>query len=108
MLFRKDNSDKENKNSDAGKHAADGVMLPGYSTPIVPYTDGDGGEYIPRHLAESSVHTADSEEEYLTTTDGCHIAANGAVIRRPTADQPEILPDHEYTEENEDLNLLIM
>ncbi|MBQ3264640.1 MAG: hypothetical protein IJH07_02580 [Ruminococcus sp.] len=36
------------------------------------------------------------------------IAPNGAIIRNPWSEQPEITPDHEYTEEKEDLNLLIM
>ena len=37
-----------------------------------------------------------------------HIAPNGAVIRNPWSEQPEIKPDYEYTSEKEDLNLLIM
>ena len=35
-----------------------------------------------------------------------NIAVNGAVIRNPWSEQPEITPDHEYTPEQEDLNLI--
>ncbi len=35
-----------------------------------------------------------------------NIAVNGAVIRNPWSEQPEITPDHEYTPEKEDLNLI--
>ncbi|MBQ3331234.1 MAG: hypothetical protein IJG87_08675 [Ruminococcus sp.] len=34
------------------------------------------------------------------------IAPNGAIIRNPWSEQPEIKPDYEYTDEKEDLNLI--
>ena len=46
--------------------------------------------------------------EGIPQPDGSRIAPNGAVIRDPLSDQPEILPGYEYTPEKEDLNLLIM
>ena len=36
------------------------------------------------------------------------IAPNGAIIRNPWSEQPEVEPDNEYTPDKEDLNLLIM
>ena len=39
---------------------------------------------------------------------GTDIAPNGAVIRNPWSQKSEVEPDHEYTPEQEDLNLLIM
>ena len=50
----------------------------------------------------------DGVGEYIPQPDGTNIAPNGAVIRNPWSDQPEIKPDHEYTPEKEDLNLMIM
>lgn len=46
--------------------------------------------------------------DYIDLPDGGHVAPNGAVIRDPCSDLPEVLPDNEYTPEQEDLNLLIM
>ena len=53
---------------------------------------GDGGEYVPIP-GKGSIE---------------HIAPNGAVIRNPWSEQPEIKPDYAYTDEQEDQNLLIM
>lgn len=39
---------------------------------------------------------------------GSNMTPNGAVVRNPWSEQPEITPDNEYTPEKEDLNLLIM
>lgn len=53
----------------------------------------------------------DGEGEYVPTPGDTHVgnvAPNGAVIRNPWSDQPEILPDNEYTPDKEDLDLLIM
>ena len=59
----------------------------------IPIPDpGDGGEYVPIP-GKGSIE---------------HIAPNGAVIRNPWSEQPEIKPDHAYTDEQQDQNLLIM
>ena len=59
----------------------------------IPIPDpGDGGEYVPIP-GKGSID---------------HIAPNGAVIRNPWSEQPEIKPDHAYTDEQQDQNLLIM
>ena len=68
--------------------------LPDTAHPLgIPVPDpGDGGEYVPipgRGGAEQ-------------------IAPNGAVIRNPWSQQPEILPDYAYIDEQQDQNLLIM
>ena len=75
---------------------------------------GDGGEpYIPKH------HAGDGERrdegigvprggDYIPQPDGTNIAPNGAVIRNPWSQQPEIKPDYEYTDEQQDYDLLIM
>ena len=55
----------------------------------------DGSEFVP--IPGASVPIPGSD-----------VAPNGAVIRNPWSQQPEITPDHEYTPEQEDLNLLIM
>ncbi len=46
--------------------------------------------------------------DYIDLPDGGHVAPNGAVIHDPCSGLPEVRPDHEYTPEKEDLNLLIM
>ena len=46
--------------------------------------------------------------DYIDLPDGGHVAPNGAVVRDPCSDLPEVRPDNEYTPEKEDLNLLIM
>ena len=46
--------------------------------------------------------------DYIDLPEGGHVAPNGAVIHDPCGDLPEVLPDHEYTPEKEDLDLLIM
>ena len=68
--------------------------LPDTAHPIgIPIPDpGDGGEYVPIP-GKGSID---------------HIAPNGAVIRNPWSEQPEIKPDHAYTDEQQDQNLLIM
>ena len=59
----------------------------------IPVPDpGDEGEYVPIP-GKGSID---------------HIAPNGAVIRNPWSEQPEIKPDYAYTDEQEDQNLLIM
>ena len=59
----------------------------------IPIPDpGDGGEYVPIP-GKGSIE---------------HIAPNGAVIRNPWSEQPEIKPDHAYTDEQQDQNLLIL
>ena len=68
--------------------------LPDTAHPLgIPVPDpGDGGEYVPSP-GKGSID---------------HIAPNGAVIRNPWSEQPEIKPDYAYTDEQEDQNLLIM
>ena len=76
----------------------------------IPSSDGNE-PYVPRHLApedEGSPQNRARGGEYLPQPDGSHIAPNGAVIRNPWSEQPEIKPDNEYTPEKEDLNLMIM
>lgn len=59
----------------------------------IPYPDSNGGgEYIPI--------PGDTREDIITP--------NGAVVRNPWSEQPEIKPDYAYTDEQEDQNLLIM
>lgn len=59
----------------------------------IPVPDpGDGGEYVPIP-GKGSID---------------HIAPNGAVIRNPWSEMPEVKPDYAYTDEQEDQNLLIM
>ena len=59
----------------------------------IPYPDADGnGEYIPI--------PGDTREDIITP--------NGAVVRNPWSEQPEIKPDYAYTDEQEDKHLLIM
>ena len=107
MLFRKNNSFKENKHKNKTPGRSTGIESVPFHDNIAPYADGDGGEYIPRHMEDIGVENGEPAE-FLTRPDGSHIAPNGAVIRDPMSSQPEIEPDHEYTEEKEDLNLLIM
>ena len=57
------------------------------------------------------VPDAQSEAEYIPIPGKGsidHLAPNGAIVRNPWSEQKEITPDNEYTEEKEDLNLLIM
>ena len=71
-----------------------GQELPSTAHPLgIPIPDpGDGGEYVP-------IPGRGSVEQ---------IAPNGAVIRNPWSEQPEIKPDYAYTDEQDDMNLLIM
>ncbi len=89
--------------------------------------------YQPKHLqkakpAQQGAHIADvpAEEEKvhplgIPIEDGAGefvpvpgdtragiIAPNGAVVRNPWSQQPQIKPDHAYTDEQEDQDLLIM
>lgn len=57
--------------------------------PIVPEQPYRGGDYIPQ-------------------PDGTNVAPNGEVIRNPMSEQPEILPDNKYTDDQQDYDLLIM
>ena len=73
----------------------------------------DGGEpYIPRHLAGDGGRRGDEigmpGGDYIPQPDGSHIAPNGAVIRDPQSGRPEVKPDYEYTDEQQDYDLLIM
>lgn len=73
----------------------------------------DGGEpYIPRHLAGDGDRRRDEigipGGDYIPQPDGTNIAPNGAVIRDPWSHKPEIKPDYEYTDEQQDYDLLIM
>ncbi len=78
----------------------------------------DGAEpYIPRHLAPDDAphrregsHAAEPTggADYIPQPDGTNIAPNGAVIRNPWSEKPEIKPDYEYTDEQQDYDLLIM
>ena len=120
MKRKLDNSDRENKCNTLfpdleninGTSAADNTF-------IAPFTEGSGGEYLPRHLSGSNMPYRDDDPaapmpnrqgrgDVIPQPDGSNIAPNGAVIRNPWSDQPEIRPDHEYTPEKEDLDLLIM
>ena len=107
MIFKRNNSMKENKPRSKATFRRSMMDAVPFHDCIAPYADGDGGEYIPRHMADIGVENGE-RGEFLTRPDSSHIAANGAVIREPMSEQPEIAPDHEYTEEKEDLNLLIM
>ena len=108
MLFKRNhNSAKESKQRHEGAYEGQEAFFPPRGADIAPFTDGDGGEYLPRHMADVGIRNPE-RGDYLKRPDGSHVAANGAVIREPMSDQPEILPDHEFTEEKEDLNLLIM
>ena len=46
--------------------------------------------------------------DFVTLPDGRRVAPNGDIIRDPNSAVPEVLPDHDYTPEKEDLDLLIM
>ena len=118
MKRKSDNSDREIKYRDSGTELPD-ITLPADNTFIAPFTDGDGGEYIPRHLSGSDMPYRNGDAaspmlnrqgrgDYIPRPDGSNIAPNGAVVKNPWSDQPEIKPDHEYTPEKEDLDLLIM
>ena len=118
MKRKSDNSDREINRRDSGTEMLD-ITLPADNTFIAPFTDGDGGEYIPRHLsgsdmpyragdAASPMLNRQGRGDYIPRPDGSNIAPNGAVVKNPWSDQPEIKPDHEYTPEKEDLDLLIM
>ena len=80
----------------------------------VPVEDDENVPYIPRLMngedagSEHQSELPEQKPEYIHLPNGENIAPNGAVIRNPWSEQPEIQPDHEYTEEQEDLNLLIM
>ena len=74
--------EKENRQTGAPAHPL-GIPIP---------DPGDEGEYVPIP-GKGSID---------------HIAPNGAVIRNPWSEQPEIKPDYAYTDEQEDQNLLIM
>lgn len=69
-----------------------GAAAPAHPLGIPIPDPGDGGEYVPIP-GEGSIES---------------IAPNGAVIRNPWAEQPEIKPDYAYTDEQDDMNLLIM
>lgn len=98
--------DQQNDHHSDGEHLAKGANIAGVPTdatdsempahahPLgIPVPDpGDGGEFVPIP-GEGSIES---------------IAPNGAVIRNPWSEQPEIKPDYAYTDEKEDLNLLIM
>lgn len=135
-MKNKYNSDTEinRRNSAVDRGEAEEPEYHAANSFVAPFTDGDGGEYVPRHLAGDfrtqargkydfnalnrthGTRAADSvsepysqrQEGYIPLPDGRNIAPNGAVIRNPWSEQPEIRPDNEYTPEKEDLNLLIM
>ena len=81
--------------------------FPRYDTPVDPLAGLPEEE---RHAGDYSGMPDDSKRggDYIELPDGGHIAQNGAVIHDPCSDLPEVKPDHEYTPEKEDLNLLIM
>ena len=85
---RTPDSDQEQTGTPAG--APDNTRVHPLGIPIP--DPGDGGEYVPIP-GKGSIE---------------HIAPNGAVIRNPWSEQPEIKPDHAYTDEQQDQNLLIM
>lgn len=59
----------------------------------IPFPDPDGeGEFIPMP-GDTRVG---------------HIAPNGVLIRNPWSEQPEVKPDNAYTDDKQDLDLLIM
>lgn len=70
--------------------------------------EGDKAALKPVHPAAVPLPDSDDSAQYIPLPDGRNVAANGAIVRNPLADQPEIKPDYEYTPEKEDLNLLIM
>ena len=83
----------------------------------IPSNEG-GSEYIPRHLSEDGGSFREKRAgegvgvprggDYIVQPDGTHIAPNGAVIRNPWSDMPEIKPDNAYTDEQQDQDILIM
>lgn len=111
------NYDRERSDNDTAKE------LPGANIAGVPIDEPDagvsvpsedGGEpYIPRHLAGDGERRDEGVGvpgggAYIPQPDGTNIAPNGAVIRNPWSQQPEIKPDYEYTDEQQDYDLLIM
>ena len=54
---------------------------------------------------------ADGEGEYIPMPGDNRVGSfnpNGAIVRNPWAEQPEVKPDYAYTDEQDDMNLLIM
>lgn len=86
--------DKTAKGANIAGVPSEETEMPATAHPLgIPIPDpGDGGEYVP-------IPGKGSIEQ---------IAPNGAVIRNPWSEQPEIKPDYAYTDEQEDQNLLIM
>lgn len=90
--------------------------FPRYEVPIDPTVDyperpnGEDSIELPGTQGDdfSGVPGRRSGGDYIDLPDGSHIAPNGAVIRDPRSDVPEVRPDHEYTPEKEDLNLMIL
>ena len=110
---------KKRKRSRIAPDSADNMaILTGASLDSVggeAQTPEDGEPYYPRHLADDGSGQRRGEGvgdpaggEYIRQPDGTNIAPNGAVIRNPWSETPEIKPDNEYTDEKEDMNLLIM
>ena len=92
--------DRPDNNGGQDRHA--------HSVNITP----DKGDGQPQQAHPSGIPVPDpgSSAEYVPVPGDNRsvIAPNGAVIRNPWSEQPEVEPDNEYTPEKEDLNLLIM
>ena len=72
--------------------------------------ESDNNANIRRGVHPAAVPLPDSGDgaQYIPLPDGTNVAANGAIVRNPWSNDFEIKPDNEYTEEKEDLNLLIL
>lgn len=71
------------------------------------YSEENYPPHLPQDLPDDGA-AGEGREDVITLPDGRRVAPNGDLIGDPSAAVPEILPDHEYTPEKEDLNLLIM
>lgn len=83
--------------------------FPGISLPVDPAHPVQPSIDLPGRDGEDPYSVPDRQGgDYIDLPDGGRIAPNGAVVRDPCSDAPEVRPDHEFTPEKEDLDLLIM
>ena len=78
--------------------------------PGLGYAESDNNANNHRGVHPAAVPLPDSGDgaQYIPLPDGTNVAANGAIVRNPWSNDFEIKPDNEYTEEKEDLNLIIL
>lgn len=80
----------------------DGANIAGVPLEMPPYAPGT-------EIKEpNSPVTPEQRANYIPQPDGSHIAANGAVIRNPASEQPDVKPDNAYTDDQQDYDILIM